>query len=323
MIHAILINPTIDILYKISNFYVGGTFKVEEKLELPVGKAISFAIAAREINSELDLNIIAFIGQEEITRYSRFLNKKDINYEFIEIKGNTRSNKTIIDPIKRITTHIREKGFKVTLTNIQQLKSIIKKRVEKDDFCVFGGSIPLGSNDDIYYELIKIIKKRQAISILDSSGIPLIKGCKAEPRIIKPNLKELSQILNKKEIQSLTFKDPIKDSSELIQQANKLLSVDLSLILITLGEKGSIILSNEYAYFGRVDLNEKIIDTVGAGDSFLAGFMVEYSQGKDILTCFRNAIAAGAASCLEMGPGILNRKTKTRLLKKIMIKEIT
>ncbi len=322
MIHVILLNPTIDVIYTINDFRVGGTFQVEDLLTFPVGKAISFALAARKVDSDIELNVMALIGQDDISLYSKFLRQHDIHFEFISVKGKTRSNKTINDPINHTTTHIREKGFTVHSKDLSSLKELLREKVKLNDICVFSGSIPPGTSSGIYYELIELVKERGAKCILDTSGPPLIEAIKAIPIIIKPNLLELSQILNDETVRQLNFRDPIKASSILIKKAKILLKQGLEVILITLGENGAIFLSNQYALFGKTELQDEIIDTVGAGDSFLAGFSVPYSKGKKIKDCFKYAIAAGSANCLRTGPGIFERQKMKKLLRSIEIDEI-
>jgi 1-phosphofructokinase len=135
-------------------------------------------------------------------------------------------------------------------------------------------------------------------------------------------LVELSQILNDNSIKHLTFSKSIEDAQKLVNKAKSLLNKGLEVILITLGDKGAILLENGFAYFGHVQLEREIIDTVGAGDSFLAGFIVPYYQGIETKICFKRAIAAGAASCLRMGPGILKKEDMDRLLHSVSISKI-
>jgi len=316
---ALLLNPTIDQIFEIDNFYVGGTFKVNESIIYPVGKAISFAIGIRELNDDNKIiKIIALIGREEIPLYSNFLNKKGIVFEFIEVDGKTRSNKTINDPIRGTTTHIREKGFNVASEELNFFIEAIKKNVDSGDLCIFSGSIPPNLSDDLYFKLIKICNDLNAITVLDTSGRALINGVKANPHLIKPNLFELSQILNIPTINELDFTDKIETSREIVRKAKVLLKNGLKIILITLGEKGAIYLTNDTILYGNVEIDD-IVDTVGSGDAFLAGFILGYYKEKDLIECFKLAIACGAANTLIPGPGIFNKKDVKKILKKVEI----
>ena len=133
-IYAILLNPTIDQIFEIENFYVGGNFKVKKSSIYPVGKAISFALAIREISKQKNIvKVIACIEKDDISLYSKFLQDKEIDYEFIKIEGKTRSNKTINDPFNRTTTHIREPGFTLTQEDIAELKYVLKDNIKNNN----------------------------------------------------------------------------------------------------------------------------------------------------------------------------------------------
>jgi len=320
-INAILLNPTIDTIYEINDFKVGDTFKVNRKEVFPVGKAISFSLAARELEKKIKLKVIAFIGKDEINLYERFLRSKNIDFKFIEIDGKTRSNKTINDPLNKTTTHIRERGFQLNKNKIQEMKKILEKEIEKEDLYIFSGSIPPNMDDNIYYELIQLCKKKGAICALDSSGKALINGLKASPHIIKPNLIELSQILDLEEFKSLKFKKLEKDCHKIIKNTKPLLREGIEIILITLGSKGAIILTSKYASYGKIEI-KNVIDTVGSGDSFLGGFLVKYIQGKSLEECFKYALAAGAANTQKYGPGIFDSDLVNQLINRIELIKI-
>lgn len=322
MIHAILLNPTIDVIYQINNFHVGGTFKMDDKLTFPAGKAISFALASKKLNKDLKIDVLALIGSKDISLYSNFMRSKQINFEFVPVNGKTRSNKTINDPSKHTTTHIREAGFSLDKSEIMNFKNLLKKKINDGDICVFSGSIPRVTDNKIYFELIKLAKKKKALTCLDSSGKPLINGIKANPKIIKPNLTELSQILNIENINKSDLIASLSIHSEIIEMARKLLNQELEIILITLGKEGAILLSKEEMIYGNIILEYKVIDTVGSGDSFLAGFITKFSDGEKPLICLKNAIAAGAANTLKIGPGILNYNDYERILKKVEVNRI-
>ncbi|HEY0090381.1 MAG TPA: hexose kinase [Candidatus Lokiarchaeia archaeon] len=320
---AILLNPTIDQIYNIERFYVGGTFKVNTSKIYPVGKAISFSLGVSELYKEKKIvKVIACIGEDEIPIYSEFLSSYNIDFEFVSVKGKTRSNKTINDLIKRTTTHIREKGFDLTAKNLENLTKKLKSNVKKNNICVFCGSIPPNIRSNIYFDLINLCKSKKAICILDSNEQPLIEGIKSNPKIIKPNLLELSQILNDPKLNELDFSKIKEAMNIIIAKAKILLNKELEIILVTLGNKGAILISNNLILYGNVVV-ENPIDTVGSGDSFLAGFVLNYLKKSDLENCFKCAIACGAANTLTPGPGIFIKKNVENLLKKVEITKIT
>ncbi|MHA1283214.1 MAG: 1-phosphofructokinase family hexose kinase [Promethearchaeota archaeon] len=324
---AVLLNPTVDIIYFIDNFYVGGTFKVKKQEIYPVGKAISFSLAIRNLTKECNfLKVLACIGKREISLYSNFLSGKKIPYEIVPINDFTRSNKTIIDKMKNTVTHIREQGFKVTKNEFETFKGKLLELVEIGDICVFSGSLPPNLDKNTYNDLISACKERGAICALDTSSEALINGIKAKPDIIKPNLIELNQIL-KEQLTNYELQISFKDNkfkeiiNKITDKANYLIDLGISTILITMGEKGAIFLSENESYYGYVQVKEPI-DTVGCGDAFLAGFILNKYYGKDNLECFKWALAAGGANTLITGAGILKEKDARNLYDNLIIKKL-
>jgi len=320
---AVLLNPTLDQIYEIENFYIGGTFKVNKSIIYPVGKAISFSLGVRELYAKENiLKVIACIGIDDIPLYSKFLASLKIDFDFIEVKGKTRSNKTINDPIKSTTTHIREKGFKLEQKDLEKIAECLRETIEEGDIVILSGSIPPGVDDKTYYEMINLCKEKTAITALDSSGPALINGIKANPNIIKPNLVELSQILDKPELNDISFSDISETCSLIANEAKALLNAELNIILVTLGENGAICITQDKSYYGNVQVDD-VIDTVGSGDAFLAGFILNYLLKKEILECFKYAIACGAANTQIPGPGIFLKETVEELMKKVEIIDLS
>ncbi len=318
---SVLLNPTVDEIYEIENFHIGGTFKVKSKTIFPVGKAISFSLGIQELNPNSDfLKVIALIGKEEIPLYSNFLNSKNIAFEFVKVDGKTRSNKTINDPINITTTHVREKGFNVNKKELDNLIQCLKKNLEKGDICVFSGSIPPNSNANMYFKLIKYCKEKGVSCVLDTSGNALLEGIKAKPKIIKPNLVEISLILGEPELNKLDFNDISGACIILFDEAKQLLNDELKIILVTLGEKGALCLTKDLEIHGNCKI-DKAVDTVGSGDSFLAGFISSYFLKKDVKMCFKTAIACGAANTLIPGPGMFTKKAVEEIIEKVKILE--
>ena len=171
--------------------------------------------------------------------------------------------------------------------------------------------------------MINICKEKGALTVLDTNGKALIKGISANPTIIKPNLIELSQILNKPELNELNFSSSMENAIySIIREAKALLNQELEIVLITLGNNGALLIMKDMVLYGNVNI-ENIIDTVGSGDSFLAGFVLNYFQKKAIFDCFTCAIACGAANTLIQGPGIFKIEDVKKLIEKVEIIELS
>ncbi|MHA1725864.1 MAG: 1-phosphofructokinase family hexose kinase [Promethearchaeota archaeon] len=316
---AVLLNPTIDMLYEIKNFEAGQTYLVRDPIIYPVGKAISFSLALKNIDRTFkNVKILGFVGKNDKKLYSHFLRAHNIDFKLISIKGKTRSNKTIIDPALHRTTHIRELGFELKEEDLNKLIDLIEKECKREDIILFSGSIPQGVNSKIYFEIMSSLKKKKVMTVLDSSREALVHGVQASPTLIKPNLTELNQILNFNPPITLDSLKTLEDVMNLAECAKILLKKGIRYILITLGEKGAVCLTNNLILYGYIKTSD-ILDTVGCGDSFLGGFCYNYFQEKSILECFRLALACGAANALTSGPGMFRKKNVDSLLFKTKI----
>lgn len=319
---SVLLNPTIDQIYEINDFKVGGTYKVDDSAIFPVGKAISFSLALKEINFNEDMiHVKAFVGKKDIDQYSSFLDSKNITHELIPVDGKTRSNKTINDPINKTTTHIRESGFELNANYLAKLKDSLSSSVSQSDYVIFSGSIPPNTPDEIYFELIESCKRRKAKSVLDTSGNALIQGIKARPTIIKPNLAELSQILENVPLKKLKEWEGSEKYMEIARHGRGLIDEGIKTILITLGEKGALLVDDDLLLHGAVKVEEPV-DTVGSGDAFLAGFVYQEFHGASKKDAFKSAVASGAANTLVPGPGIFNKNDYNKLLNEVEISEL-
>lgn len=307
MIYCILLNPTIDRILEIPNFEVGGTYQITSYHEFPVGKAISVALTLRELGEQV--MVIAFISNEDYSQYDSFLINRNIDHIFISINGKTRSNTTIIDPIKKTTTHIRFHGFKVIKEDIEKLEQIIKENVKIDDIVVLSGSFSPGIPSNYHIRLSDIVLMKKANIIIDTSGTPLETLVSAKPLVIKANLEEMGKIIGKNLI----------DTQELLEDPDKLMLQNLALKckqglklnnlfnILTLGKYGAILISSDKILYARVNV-ENAIYTVGCGDAFLGGLLAGIQRRYGIEEILRLATACGAANTQMLGAGILSKK---------------
>lgn len=275
MILCVLLNPTLDEIFEIDDFIVGGTFETSRNSIFPAGKALSFAISARKFIRDEEIIILGFIGEKEKNIYTEYLDSFNIISKLISVRGNTRSNKTIVDAKNNTTTHIRQIGFEVSKTNLKTFYSAFSELLKPKDFVILSGSLPGEVPVNVYQSLIKQAKNIGAFSILDSSGEAMKRGLIAQPYIIKSNLVEIAEILENPGLRVLNFKDLMKDINIISKSGNRLLDENIKIILITLGEYGALMITKERVLYGNISI-DNVLDTVGSGDAFLGGFIASY-----------------------------------------------
>jgi 1-phosphofructokinase family hexose kinase len=318
---CVLLNPTYDKIIKIDNFQPGGTYKVEEVFEFPVGKAISVALTIKTMGN--NPIVIALIGKDEGSIYHKFLTKNQIEHQITSIDGKTRSNITILDEMRNLSTHIRFPGFNVSNEELDKLKYDLMSYIQTGDYVIFSGSLPGGVPADYFIKISAILQKKGVKVVIDTSGDPLKTILKCKPFLIKSNLEEMSTILGENLIESQELAENPNKSTliELSKKCEPLLKFGPEYIILTLGKYGSILISNKEILYASVFL-ESAPYTVGSGDAFLGGFLYGVIEQKNTLDCLKYATACGAANTQKLGAGILDKETVNELLPNVRTEQL-
>ena len=309
MIYSITLNPAIDRSIEIPNFRVGQTFKASSSVVFYAGKGVNVAITLKEIGQAAE--IIAFIGENQISSYSNALNQ--FEKTLIPISGDTRNNITIIDPLHHTETHLREPGFKINSKNIQQMQTVVARKVRENDWVILTGSLPPGTPMDFYATLIRQIKQKNAWTVLDSSGDALIHGTEALPEILKINLDELRELTAR----------PLNSVSEIILESKRQVKKGCRFVVVTLGKIGAIGVSNDQGW--RTELPRDFqsgVNAVGCGDAFLAGFVAKLRNDNSFKQALVYATACGAVNTLVPGAGRVKLKLVSDMVSSIKITKI-
>lgn len=283
MIYTITFNPALDYIIKMQSFQTGEINRSEKEYILPGGKGINVSIVlkALDINSTAFGFIAGFVGEE----IERQVKKYGIKTDFIKIENdNSRINVKITTQSKE--TAINSKGPSINQSHIELLYKKIEN-IENDDTLILSGSIPKGMKEDIYENICKKLEKKDVKIIVDATGDLLLKTLKYHPFLIKPNQYELGEI----------FDVNISNQEEAIEYAKKLQQKGAKNVLVSMGSLGAILLDeNGYSYKRKALNVENAINTVGAGDSMVAGFIAGYQLFNNYEKAFQMGIAAATAT---------------------------
>lgn len=206
------------------------------------------------------------------------------NY-FVEINEDTRTNIKVVDNKNKTYTDINEPGPEITEKELNDFINKYKSVCNKNDIVVLSGGACPNIPKNIYGILTKIAKEKGAFVILDAEGELLSEGIKEKPDVIKPNKHEFEVLLNK----DFNTKD------EMIYEAKRLIDNGLNKILISLGEKGAILIDNKMVLYGE-GLKVPVKSTVGAGDSTVAALIYSMLNNFDNEKTLKFAVATGAAA---------------------------
>lgn len=285
MIYTITFNPALDYISQVENFEVGKINRTKTEKILPGGKGLNVSIVLKnlEYNSTALGFIAGFTGEE----LKKQLEDYKINTDFIKVKkGITRINVKISS---KEETALNGNGPEITKEDIQNLLDKIDK-IKKDDIVILAGNVPKGINNNIYEIICVKLEKNGVTYIVDATKELLINVLKYKPFLIKPNKEELEE----------TFKVKIKTKEDIVLYAKKLQLMGAKNVLVSLGGDGAILVTaEENVYFCEAPKG-KVLNTVGAGDSMVAGFLAGYLKTQDYEYALKMGIATGSASAFSM-----------------------
>lgn len=304
MIYTVTLNPAIDYFMSYEEIILGEVNRSSQTQLSAGGKGI---MESRMLSLLQTPNTaLGFLGGFSGDYIKNFLKMEGILSDFTEISELTRIN-------VKLKTGEEETSFDATGPNLteEEIQTFIQKfeQLEAEDVVVFAGTIPKILGEDFYERLIKKVKEKSASFVMDVDGLKLLNTLGDHPLLIKPNREELEQI----------FKVKFQSNEEIIPYGQKLLEMGAKHVIVSMAGDGAYLFSGDSVYFAK-GIKGQLKNSIGAGDSTVAGFLATYLQKKDVLQSFRQAIACGTAKAFsEDMPSLTFIK---EVYKKVEIKEI-
>lgn len=305
LIYTVTLNPAFDMTVYLDELVKGDVNRSIKSLIDIGGKGINVSKVIKSIGGESIA--LGFLGQENRGNFTKQLDRLGIKHDFIYVEGETRTNIKLVENKFDIFTDINQKGFGITIEDINKLFEKIKYYARQGDIFVLSGSLPEGADNNIYFELIKLLKNIGAITILDADGEALKNGLLAKPDIVKPNINELRMIMD--------FKD---DLNSIASVGKELISQGTEKAVISMGGNGAFYVTRDkifYAYPERVEVKS----TVGAGDAMVAAIAFGESKNMEDEEVFRLAVSSATAAIIEEGTKSPKLENINKLMKKIKI----
>ena len=299
MIYTITTNPAIDYILRFDKFEDGATIRASEDEKYPGGKGIMASKILHNLGEKpVNLGFVGgFIG-EYIANSIRDLG---LDEKFVRIKENSRINvKLKYDK----ETEINAKGPKISKEEVEKFFDSLKE-IEKGDVIVISGSLPYSLDSDFYK---KVIEKTEADFTIDIADKKLLDYLAYKPLLVKPNEEELGKI----------FQTEITDDN-LVEYARKLNELGAKNVIVSLGAKGSIFVDENHAYRAK-PIEGKLVNSVGAGDSMVGGFVYGMVNKLEKIDAYKLAVACGTATAFS--PDIANRDMINQILNKVEVEEI-
>ena len=281
MIYTITFNPAIDYIAGVQDLKINEINRTESEKVLAGGKGINVSIVLKNLGIDsIALGFIAgFTGEEIKNQVEKFKVKTD----FVKIeKGFSRIN-VKLQSIGE--TAINGEGPKVPEERMEDLFQKISK-LQEGDMLVLAGSISRNIPDDIYEKICENLQEKNIKIIVDATGTLLKNVLKFHPFLIKPNKYELEEI----------FETKIKTNEEIICYAKRLQDMGAQNVLISMDSEGAIMITKDGNNFISKAPEGTLVNSVGAGDSMVAGFLAGFIKYDDYEVAFKMGLAAGSAS---------------------------
>ena len=288
MIYTITFNPALDYITQVENFKIGEINRTKTETILPGGKGLNVSIVLK--NLEIENTALGFIAGFTGEELKRKLELKGVKTDFIKVKeGVTRINVKISSEDNKVEeTALNGIGPKITKNDIEELFKKLDE-VTIEDIVILSGSIPKNINKDIYKKICKKLSKKGITFVVDSTQELLMSILQYNPFLIKPNKEELEETLNCK----------ISTNDEIINAAKELKKRGAQNVLVSLGKDGAILLTKDDKVLVSKAPKGKIVNTIGSGDSMVAGFLAGYCKTKDYEYALKVGVAAGSASAFS------------------------
>lgn len=305
MIYTITFNPALDYITQVENFKIGEINRTKTETILPGGKGLNVSIVLKNLEIEnTALGFVAgFTGEELI----RKMESQGVKTDFVKVeKGLTRINVKIssVNENKVEETALNGMGPQITEKDIEVLFEKIRK-MSTNDIVILSGSIPKNIDKDIYEKICKELNEKGITFIVDSTQELLMNVLKYQPFLIKPNKEELEETLNRK----------ILTKEDIINAAKTLQKMGAQNVLVSLGNNGALLLTQEDKTYYLKAPRGQVVNTVGSGDSMVAGFLAGYYQTKDYEYALKTGVAAGSASAFSIR--LATKKDVDLLLKQL------
>ena len=290
MIYTVTFNPAIDYIAKVNNLEKNEINRAISEKILAGGKGINVSIVLKNLGIEsIALGFIAgFTGKEIKRRVEEFGIKTDFvnipdKFSRINIKLQSNTNGVITEE-----TAINGEGPKILEQEVNEFMKKIEN-IGQDDFLVLAGSVSRNMQDDIYEKICMKVKEKGAKIVADATGKLLVNVLKHNPFLIKPNKKELEEI----------FEKEINTDEEIVLYARKLQEMGAQNVLISMDKDGAILITQDKKLLYSKAPKGNVVNSVGSGDSMVAGFITGYLKYKDYEKALKLGIASGSASAFS------------------------
>lgn len=299
MIYTVTFNPAVDLVIRSGVINMGAVNRLDSQEVFFGGKGINVSLVLRELGvPSVALGFVAGFTGDAIEKY---LSEAGIENDFIHLEnGLSRINVKIKE---KTETELNAPGPDIPEKDVAGLLEKLDN-LREGDTLVLAGSIPSSMPADIYEKIMKRLDSRGISTAVDASGELLLNVLKYRPFLIKPNNFELEELFDVK----------LENISDVITHARKLQEMGAENVLVSMAENGAVLLDGEGNVHSSAACKGNAVNSVGAGDSMLAGFLAG-CDGDDLEYALRLGTASGGATAFS--PGLAKKDEIFGLLRQL------
>ncbi|WP_088815563.1 MULTISPECIES: 1-phosphofructokinase [Listeria] len=282
MIYTITLNPSIDYIVEVADLKIGDLNRMKRDYKLPGGKGIN---VSRVLN-QLGVKTIAsgFLGGFTGRFIAEWLTKEGIATDFADIADDTRIN---IKLKAGDETEINGLGPDITEAEVAAFFAQLEK-VQANDVVILSGSVPPSLGANFYDRIIQLCLKKGAEFMIDTTGAELLRALSKKPILIKPNHHELAEL----------FGVHFESKEDLIPYGKKCLELGAKHVIVSMAGDGALLFTGDDVYFAE-PIKGQVKNSVGAGDSMIAGFVGTFAETGDPVRAFQFGVATGTATAFS------------------------
>lgn len=284
MIYTLTFNPSLDYILTVPEFTLGVVNRTTEEIIYPGGKGINVSMVLKNLGYEN--TALGFFAGFTGEKLKKLLEEKGIETDFISVKnGMTRINVKIRSEQE---TEINGQGPAISKEDIGKLYTKLDA-LKDGDILVMAGSIPDVMPETMYMDIMKHLQEKQLKIVVDATKDLLVNVLQYHPFLIKPNNHELGEI----------FHVEIREKPDVISYAKKLQEQGARNVLVSMAGEGAVLVAEDGTVYQSEAPKGKVVNSVGAGDSMVAGFLAGFLEYGTYEKAFQMGLYTGSASAFS------------------------
>ncbi|OCX91980.1 MAG: 1-phosphofructokinase [Pseudomonas sp. CO183] len=287
---TVTLNPALDLTVQLPFLRLGEVNRSESLQVHAAGKGLNVAQVLADLGHQL--TVTGFLGETNPQAFEQLFGARGFTDEFVRVAGETRSNLKLAETDGRVTD-INGPGLAVTEAQCDELLARLQRLAPAHDLVVVAGSLPRGIDSQWFVQLLHSLKALGVRVALDTSGVALRDGLATRPWLIKPNEEELAEARGV----------DLTGSSALLAEARRLQGEGIEHVVVSQGADGVSWFSPGAALHANPP-RVRVVSTVGAGDSLLAGMLHGLLEGWPAERTLTHATAIAAQAVGQVGFGI-------------------